>query len=138
MSDVRPLTRETALSTKNSTVSQVVLFAAFAMSLLGLIVDQSKTLVAIGLILFSMGMGQSYFGTVFEIQRSKRFWFLILGVPLAVGLASVSLLHLNDFASSSKHGLTVLAAAVALQIMLSWTAVTTWNWLRVSRSELDG
>ena len=112
--------------TKNSFVSQAVLWSGCVLSLLGLFFDQSKTVCVTGLTIGSSGMVQSYYGSVFEIERSKRFWYHLVGVPLALGLGYVALLSLKDNLTSWLMISVVVASSVIIQVIISLVANHFW------------
>jgi len=65
-------------------------------------------------------MVQSYYGSVFEIERAKRLWYLLIGVPLAAGSAYVAFLSLNDYLPTWGMILLVVVATIGIQILISW------------------
>lgn len=125
-----------ASMTKNSFVSQTVLWTGCVVTGLGLFFDQSRTVFVTGLTLGLSGMVQSYYGSVFEIERAKRFWYLLIGAPLAAGLAYVAFLSLNDYLPTWGMILLVLAATIGIQILISWAA--SHLWLRWHASDQEG
>ena len=83
-----------------------------------------------GLTLGSSGMVQSYYGSVLEIESSKRFWYLLIGVPLAAGSAYVAFLSLVDYMLSWVMIAVVVIATIGLQILISWVANHLWfQWI---------
>lgn len=112
--------------TKNSFVSQAVLWIGFVITGVGLFFDQSKTVFVTGLTLASSGMVQSYYGSVFELERSKRLWYLAIGVPLAVGSGYVAFLSLKDYLTTYGRIALVVVATIAIQLLISWFAGHLW------------
>ncbi|MFO0944223.1 MAG: hypothetical protein U0930_26235 [Pirellulales bacterium] len=115
-----------AAITRNAFVSQAVLWTACVITGVGLFFDQSRIIFATGLTLASSGMVQSYYGSVFEIERSKRFWYLAIGVPLAVGSGFVAFLSLNDYLSTWGMIAQVVVATIEMQLLISWFASHLW------------
>ena len=115
-----------ASMTKNSFVSQAVLWTGCVITIVGLFFGQSRIVFVTGLTLASSGMVQSYYGSVFEIERSKRFWYLVIGVPLAVGSGYVAFLSLNDYLTTWGMIALVVAATIAIQLLMSWLASHLW------------
>ena len=112
--------------TKNATVSQAVLWSSCLISLAGLYLDSTKTLSLIGQTLFWSGMIQSLYGTVFEIEKSKRTWYFCLGVPICVASVYVAYMILRDSSLSSHGIIAVVFTALLLQCLI--TAISTKIW----------
>ncbi len=113
--------------TRNSTISQVVLWTGCLISLVGLCTEPTKTLFAVGLTLVSSGMIQSYYGTVFEIEGRKRTWYFALGVPLGIAMAYTAYLSLRDYAPKWEWMLAVVVATLCLQFVISMISLKIWN-----------
>lgn len=116
-----------ATLTKNSAASQAVIWMGCLLSFLGLTLEPTKTLFATGMTLVWSGAIQSYYGTVLEIGRTKRFWYIALGIPLSIGLAYVAYLNLRDCLPNWPWILTVVIATLGLQFLISLIGNKIWN-----------
>ena len=113
--------------TRNSTISQAVLWTGCLISLVGLFTEPSKTLFVVGLTLVSSGMIQSYYGTVFEIEGRKRTWYFALGVPLGIAMVYSAYLSLRDYAPKWQWMLAVVVATLSLQFVIPMIGLKLWN-----------
>ena len=125
-----------ASMTKNSFVTQTVLWTGCLITGAGLFFDQSRTAFVMGLTLASSGMVQSYYGSVFEIERSQRFWYHLIGVPLAIGSGYVAFLSLDDYLPTWGMIALVVFATIGIQILIS--RVASHIWLRWNPSDKAG
>ncbi|QDV25869.1 hypothetical protein [Aureliella helgolandensis] len=112
--------------TKNSAIGQSVIWTGCLLSGLGLYLDRLGLLFALGGTLFSFGMIQSYFGSVFEIQTSKRLPYLLLGVPLTLSLFYCAFLSLREF-SAAYVIVSIVVFALALQTIISLLMTKFWD-----------
>lgn len=113
--------------TKNSTISQAVLWTGCLISFIGLYAVPSKTLFVFGLTLVSSGMIQSYYGTVFEIEGGKRTRYFALGVPLGIAMAYTAYLSLRDYSPKWQWMLAVVLATLCVQFIISVICLKLWN-----------
>jgi len=113
--------------TRNSTISQAVLWTGCLISLVGLFTEPSKTMFVVGLTLVSSGMIQSYYGTVLEIEGRERTWYFALGVLLAIAMAYSAYLSLRDYAPKWQWMLAVVVATLCLQFVISMIGLKLWS-----------
>ncbi len=108
--------------TRNSKISQSVIWSGFLLMWLGLFLEPTKTLFSLGYTLVWFGMVQSHYGTVLEIENSNRGWYVFLGLPIAVGAAYISYLTLRDSLQNWYWMLAVVLATLLLQLIISLVA----------------
>jgi hypothetical protein len=133
--DVRPFNDlDMHRLTKNSAVSQAVLWIGCLISGVGLLFDPTKTLFVIGLTMVSSGMFQSYYGSVLEIETAKRGWYHLLGIPLIILIAYVTSISLRDYLALWYWILAVVIVTLCLQFAISLIGIRIWSyWQRTSK-----
>ena len=120
--------------TKNSAVSQAVLWIGCLISGVGLFFDSTKTLFVFGLTMVSSGMIQSYYGSVLEIETAKRGWYHLLGIPLIIVIAYVTFISLRDYLTTWYWIVAVVIVTLCLQFAISVIGLRVWNyWHRTSK-----
>ncbi|TWU36649.1 hypothetical protein Q31b_49300 [Novipirellula aureliae] len=112
--------------TKNSVTSQAVVWTGCLLTCLGLYLDHTGFLFSLGGTLFSFGMIQSYFGSVLEIQTAKRFPYILLGIPLSLGLFYCACLSLREL-SAAYVVVAVMVLSAALQLIVSMLTARLWE-----------
>ncbi len=113
--------------TKNSVVSQTVIWIGCLISTIGLFVEPTKTLFVTGVTLVSSGLIQAYYGTVFEIEGSKRTWYFALGIPLGMAMAYTAFVSLRDYLPTWDWIFAVIIATLCLQFVISLISLKLWN-----------
>jgi hypothetical protein len=111
-----------ATMTRNSTISQSVICIGGLLMCVGLFLEPTKTLFSVGYSLLWFGMIQSYYGSILEIENSNRGWWVLLGLPLTIGVAYVSYLNLRDNLQNWYWIVAVVLATLLLQLIISFIA----------------
>ena len=113
--------------TKNSFVTQAVVWVGFALMILSLFFDQSKAVFAIGYTTLWFGGIQSYYGTVLEIQGKSQLAYSLAGVPLSLGMVYISYLSLWYALASWPSIAIALFAVLAIQVVVTLVAFRIWK-----------
>ena len=116
-----------AAMTKNSFVTQAVVWVGFALMILSLFFDQSKAVFAIGYTTLWFGGIQSYYGTVLEIQGKSQLAYSLAGVPLSLGMVYISYLSLWYALASWPSIAIALFAVLAIQVVVTLVAFRIWK-----------
>ena len=107
------------------------------MMLAGLLLQSTKMLFATGYTLLSSGMLQSYCGSVFEIEAPKRGRYILIGIPLAIGLAYIVYSTLEDSLPDWYWISATILISLLLQVAISLIATNLWNRTHFSVSGLQ-